>query len=100
MKHSKEVLNYLARKIADNRQIINVLETIINLETQDEDPGPIIKKKIYENSGYSQKVVDNAVSFLEGALLLKHVKYGTTQEYSLTENGREVVKIIYEGVLK
>ncbi|KUO52343.1 MAG: hypothetical protein APF76_04725 [Desulfitibacter sp. BRH_c19] len=95
MNHSKEVLNLLASKISTNRQILGVLQTIINLEA--ENNGPIIKKKIYENSPYSPKVVDNAVSFLEGGLLLDHVSYGTKHEYSLTDNGREVAKIIYRG---
>ncbi len=96
MNHSREVLNYLANRISSNRPMVDVLTTIVKLEAENANE-PIIKKRIYEDSQYSPKVVDNAVSFLEGGLLLDHTAYGTKHEYFLTPNGQEVVKSIYKG---
>ena len=92
------VLEYstLANLVTVRLSMVNVLTTIVKLEAEN-DNEPIIKKRIYEDSQYSPKVVDNAVSFLEGALLLDHTAYGTKHEYFLTSNGQEVVKSIYKG---
>ena len=52
------------------------------------------KKTIVEKSGFSQKVIDNSISYLEGALMLKHIGVGTHNFYYLTNNGKEVIKKI------
>lgn len=97
-KITKEQLMYFTEKLADNKQALEILISLIKAEAQHKEAS---KTSILKEFSASKAKLDEKLALLEGMTLLDVETRGMLYMIRLNKNGRDLVNSLVDaGIIK